>query len=58
VFRQATITAYPQIPAILAPLFKTLTVENLQQLNKAVAIDGKDPKVVAKDYLTANGLLP
>jgi osmoprotectant transport system substrate-binding protein len=58
VFRQATITAYPEIPSILAPFIKTLTVENLQQLNKAVAIDGKDPKVVAKDYLTKNGLLP
>jgi len=58
VFRQATIAAYPAIPNILAPLFKSLTLENLQLLNKAVAIDGKDPKVVAKAYLTANNLLP
>ncbi|MDO8963835.1 MAG: glycine betaine ABC transporter substrate-binding protein [Coriobacteriia bacterium] len=57
VFREAIITAYPEIPGIIDPLFKTLTIENLQQLNKAVAIDGKDPKVVAKEYLTANGLL-
>lgn len=58
VFREAIITTYPQIPETLAPLFKTLTIENLQLLNKAVSIDGKDPKTVAKDYLTSNGLLP
>jgi len=58
VFRKATIDAYPEIAGILEPLMKSLTIENLQKLNKAVAIDGKDPKVVAKEYLTANGLLP
>lgn len=57
VFRQQTIEAHPRIPGILAPLFKTLTIENLQKLNKAVAIDGQDPKTVAKAYLTENGLL-
>jgi osmoprotectant transport system substrate-binding protein len=57
VFRSAIITAYPEIPAILAPFVKTLTIENLQQLNKAVSIDGKDPKVVAREYLISNGLL-
>lgn len=58
VFRKAIIDAYPEIPSILEPFTKTLTIENLQKLNKAVAIDGKDPKVVAREYLTANGLLP
>lgn len=57
VFRKDIIDAYPAIPEILAPFIKSLTVENLQQLNKAVAIDGKDPKTVAADYLTANGFL-
>lgn len=58
VFRKAIIDAYPEIPSILEPFTNTLTIENLQQLNKAVAIDGKDPKTVAKEYLTTNGLLP
>lgn len=57
VFRKEIIDAYPQIPAILEPFTKTLTIEALQQLNKAVAVDGQDPKVVAEQYLTANGLL-
>lgn len=58
VFRKEAIEAYPQIESILKPLFDTLTIERLQELNKAVAIDGKDPKVVATDYLKTNGLLP
>ena len=57
VFREEIITAYPEIDSILGPTFKSLTIEQLQTLNKAVSIDGKDPKIVAKDYLTANGFL-
>lgn len=58
VFRKATVDAYPNLDQLLSPLLKSLTIENLQKLNKAVAIDGQDPKVVATDYLKANGLLP
>jgi len=58
VFRKATIAAYPGLPALLEGLTKTLTVEKLQVLNKSVAIDGKDPKAVAKQFLTENRLLP
>lgn len=57
VFREEIITAYPEIPAILEPFIKTLDIVELQKLNKAVAIDGKDPKTVAREYLTAKGLL-
>jgi osmoprotectant transport system substrate-binding protein len=57
VFREEIITAYPEIPSILEPLMKSLDIVQLQALNKSVAIDGKDPKVVAREYLTAKGLL-
>jgi osmoprotectant transport system substrate-binding protein len=57
VFRKEIVDAYPAIPEILAPFIKSLTIENLQLLNKAVAIDGKDPNVVATEYLTSNGFL-
>jgi len=57
VFREEIITAYPEIESILAPVFKTLTIEKLQALNKAVAIDGKDPKAVATEFLTTGGFL-
>lgn len=58
VFRKETVDAYPNLDQFLSPLLKSLTIENLQKLNKAVAIDGQDPKVVATEYLKANGLLP
>lgn len=58
VFRKDTVDAYPNLDQFLSPLLKSLTIENLQKLNKAVAIDGQDPKVVATEYLKANGLLP
>lgn len=57
VFREEIIKAYPEIESILAPVFKTLTIEKLQALNKSVAIDGKDPKAVATEFLTAGGFL-
>jgi len=57
VFRSEIVSAYPEIATILAPVFKTLTIEKLQELNKSVAIDGKDPKAVATEYLTAGGFL-
>ena len=57
VFREEIVKAYPEIEAILAPVFEALTVEKLQELNKSVAIDGKDPKVVATEFLTAGGFL-
>jgi len=57
VFREEIIKAYPEIESILRPVFKTLTIEQLQMLNKSVAIDGKDPKEVAKNYLITNGFL-
>ncbi|WP_455383044.1 glycine betaine ABC transporter substrate-binding protein OsmF [Salinispira pacifica] len=55
--RNAIITKYPEIRTILDPVFKSLTLETLQKLNSAIAVDGKNPKDVAKKYLTDNGFL-
>ena len=57
VFREEIITAYPEIEEILAPVFESLTVEVLQDLNRQVAFDGKSGSVVAREYLTENGFL-
>ncbi len=57
VFREEIMTAYPEIASILAPVFKSLTIEKLQSMNKSVSIDGKDAKAVATEYLTTNGFL-
>ncbi|RJF94414.1 ABC transporter substrate-binding protein [Oleomonas cavernae] len=57
VVRAATLEKFPAIATALEPAFKTLTLETLQKLNAAVALDGIDAKTVAKDYLTKAGLL-
>lgn len=57
VFRQAIMDAYPEIGDILAPVFESLTMEKLQELNKLVAVDGKSGAEVAEAYLTENGFL-
>lgn len=57
VFRGEIISEYPEIPEILEPVFLSLDVAKLQQLNRSVAFDGADPAVVARDYLVENGFL-
>ena len=49
--------AYPEIEEALKPLFLSLSLETLQQLNAQVAFDGKAAKDVASEYLAQNGLL-
>lgn len=56
--REALIQRYPQIPALVAPLMRSLDQEHLQRLNERVQIDGEAPTVVARDYLRARGFLP
>ena len=48
---------YPEIAGILGPVFAKLDLATLQGLNKTVAVDGKDPKAVATDWLKANGFV-
>jgi osmoprotectant transport system substrate-binding protein len=55
--RQATLDKYPQIKDLLDPVFQSLSLETLQQLNAKIAVDGQDAKKVATDYLTEKGFL-
>lgn len=57
VFRGEVIEAAPEIAEILEPVFLSLDKTKLQELNAQVAFQGKDAKVVAKEYLEANGFL-
>jgi osmoprotectant transport system substrate-binding protein len=57
VFRGQLFDTAPEIADILKPVFESMDQAKLQELNKQVAFDGKDPKVVAKEYLEANGFL-
>jgi osmoprotectant transport system substrate-binding protein len=56
-FRAAVIKQYPEIAGILDPVFAKLDLTTLQELNKQVAVDGKDPKTVAATWLKANGFV-
>ncbi|MCC5882836.1 MAG: ABC transporter substrate-binding protein [Halomonas sp.] len=51
VVRQEVLEAHPEIAELLEPLFESLDLETLQELNGLVAVEGIDPRQVAEDYL-------
>lgn len=55
--RGEVLEMYPEIADILNPVFKGMTLAALQELNGRVAVDGADPRDVARDYLLAEGLI-
>jgi osmoprotectant transport system substrate-binding protein len=48
---------YPELASILNPVFDKLTLQTLQKLNGQVAVEGKDAKTVATDWLKSEGFL-
>ena len=58
VVREAVLQRHPEIAAVLAPVFASLTLETLQKLNAEVAVDGEDAGAVAAAYLKAKHFLP
>ncbi len=57
VVREAVLAAHPEIASLLDPAFRSLTLERLQRLNAAIAVEGDDAHTVATSYLAAQGLL-
>lgn len=55
--RQEVKQRYPEIPSILAPLFRTLDRETLQKLNSRIAVEGRPAEEVARQYLQEQGML-
>lgn len=55
--RREVFEQYPEIADILSPVFQSLTLETLQELNARIALDGEQAALVARDYLTSNGFL-
>ncbi len=49
---------YPEIEGILAPVFESLSLTTLQELNSRIAVEGRDAETVARDYLQEQGFLP
>ena len=58
IVREAALARHPQIAELLDPLFKTLTLTTLQELNARIAVDGEDAGAVAAAYLKARHFLP
>lgn len=57
VVRSEVLEKYPEIKDIIEDVFKTLELEDLQNMNKDVIVDGLSPKDVAKEYLVEEGFL-
>jgi osmoprotectant transport system substrate-binding protein len=57
VVRESVLTRYPQIATLLDPVFASLDLSTLRQLNAKIAVDGEDAGKVAETYLTGKGLL-
>jgi osmoprotectant transport system substrate-binding protein len=57
VTRADVLSKHPKLPALLAPVFATLDGPTLQRLNAQIALEGRDAKQVAADYLKAKGLI-
>jgi osmoprotectant transport system substrate-binding protein len=58
VVRGAVLHEYPQLPGLLDPVFNSLTLDILQQLNAKIAVDGEDAGAVATGYLKSRHFLP
>ena len=56
--REVVLTEYPQIPGLLDPVFQSLSLATLQQLNAKIAVDGEDAGAVATGYLKSRHFLP
>jgi osmoprotectant transport system substrate-binding protein len=58
VVREAVLQQHPEIAKVLDPVFSTLTLETLQQLNAKIAVEGEDAGAVAAAYLKSKHFLP
>ncbi|MEU1627341.1 glycine betaine ABC transporter substrate-binding protein [Streptomyces sp. NPDC020096] len=52
-----TLRRYPQLAALLGPVTAKLTTEEARKLGAQVDVDGRDPREVAKSWLTREGFL-
>lgn len=57
VVRAEVLARHPTIPALLAPVFRTLDTATLQTLNARIALEGRDARQVAADHLRASGIV-
>jgi osmoprotectant transport system substrate-binding protein len=58
VVRQPVLDQHPEIAALLGPVFASLTLTGLQELNARIAVAGEDAGAVASDYLKSRHFVP
>ncbi len=57
IIREAVLKENPKIAEVLKPVFESLTLTTLQDLNARVQVGGEAAKAVATDYLKQKGFL-
>lgn len=57
VLREDVVNQYPEIKKVADSLEGTISTEKMQDLNKQVSVDQKEPAVVAMEFLKESGLL-
>ncbi|MBO9122551.1 MULTISPECIES: ABC transporter substrate-binding protein [unclassified Rhizobium] len=57
IIREEVLKANPKIEEILAPIFQSLTADELRKLNGKIQVDGEPAKSVAEAYLKEKGFL-
>lgn len=57
IVRAEVLAAHPQIAERLKPIFESLSLETLQELNGRIQIGGEPAAAVARDYLERQGFL-
>jgi osmoprotectant transport system substrate-binding protein len=57
IIRKSVLEAYPEISGILEPVFKSLSLTVLQDLNAKIAIEGQPALDVASQYLKSQGFI-
>jgi len=57
IIREAALKANPKIADILKPIFESLDLATLQELNARVQVNGEPAKAVAADFLKSKGFL-
>ncbi|MBB1077021.1 ABC transporter substrate-binding protein [Rhodoferax sp. 4810] len=55
--REEALKRFPLVASTLAPIFKSLNTETLQQLNAQIQLEGVDARKVAGDYLRSKGFI-
>ncbi len=57
IVRDEVIEKYPEVKTIIEDVFSTLSLVNLQEMNKKVIVDGLSPREVAEKHLKDNGII-